>query len=74
MMTILKRIAKLVDVKSIVTFVLTAVFAYLSIKGTISGQDFLQVFLMVVSFYFGTQSGKKEAKEEQEAEHGESDS
>lgn len=73
-MTILKRIAKLIDVKSLVTFVLTGVFAYLSIKGTISGQDFLQVFLMVVSFYFGTQSGKKEAKEEQEADHGEGDS
>ena len=59
-MTIIKRIAKLIDVKSLVTFVLTGVFAYLSIKGDISGQDFLQVFLMVVSFYFGTQSGKKE--------------
>lgn len=62
----LKKLAKLIDVKSIVTFVLTDVFAYLSIKGTISGQDFLQVFLMVISFYFGTQSGKKEAKGEQE--------
>ena len=48
---------------------MTGVFAYLSIKGTISGQDFLQVFLMVVSFYFGTQSGKKEAKDT-EGEHG----
>jgi len=65
----IKKLAKLIDVKSIVTFVLTAVFAYLSIKGTISGQDFLQVFLMVISFYFGTQSGKKEAKEE--PDHGE---
>ena len=65
----LKKLAKLIDVKSIVTFVLTGVFAYLSIKGTISGQDFLQVFLMVVSFYFGTQSGKK-AAEDTEGEHG----
>ena len=65
----LKKLAKLIDVKSIVTFVPTGVFAYLSIKGTISGQDFLQVFLMVVSFYFGTQSGKKEAKDT-EGEHG----
>ena len=65
----LKKLAKLIDVKSIVTFVLTGVFAYLSIKGTISGQDFLQVVWMVVSFYFGTQSGKKEAKDT-EGEHG----
>jgi len=69
-MTILKRIAKLIDVKSLVTFVLTAVFAYLSVKGTISGQEFLTVFTMVISFYFGTQTGKREAKEEQEDEHG----
>lgn len=66
MMTILKRIAKLVDVKSIVTFILTAVFAYLSVKGTVSGQEFLSVFIMIISFYFGTQAGKKEEKEEKE--------
>ena len=55
---ILKRLAALLSVKSIVTVVLTAVFAYLSIVGTISGTDFLTIFLMVVSFYFGTQSQK----------------
>ena len=69
----LKRLAKLIDVKSLVTFVLTGVFAYLSINGTISGQDFLQVFLMVVSFYFGTQSGKKEKEEELNDNHKEVD-
>ena len=55
---IFKRLAALLSVKSIVTVVLTAVFAYLSIVGTISGTDFLTIFLMVVSFYFGTQSQK----------------
>ena len=63
-MTILKRIAKLIDVKSLVTFVLTGVFAYLSIKGVINGEQFLTVFTMVVSFYFGTQTGKREKEEE----------
>lgn len=66
MMTILKRIAKLIDVKSLVTFVLTGVFAYLSVKGTVSGQEFLSVFIMIISFYFGTQAGKKEEKEDKE--------
>ena len=65
-MTIIKRIAKLIDVKSLVTFVLTGVFAYLSVKGVISGDQFLTVFTMVVSFYFGTQTGKKEEKEDKE--------
>ena len=55
---IFKRLAALLSVKSIVTIVLTAVFAYLPITGTISGTDFLTIFLMVISFYFGTQSQK----------------
>ena len=55
---IFKRLAALLSVKSIVTVVLTAVFAYLSIVGTISGTDFLTIFLMVISFYFVTQSQK----------------
>ena len=60
----LKKLAKLIDVKSIVTFVLTGVFAYLSIIGVISGEQFLTVFTMVISFYFGTQAGKKEKEDE----------
>lgn len=56
--TILNRLAALLSVKSIVTIILTGVFAYLAITGVVSGTDFLTVFLMVVSFYFGTQSQK----------------
>lgn len=66
--TILKRLAALLSVKSIVTIVLTAVFAYLSIVGVVSGTDFLTVFLMVVSFYFGTQSQKVQDAISQAAE------
>jgi hypothetical protein len=65
-----KKLAKLIDVKSIVTFVLTGVFAYLSIIGVVSGEQFLTVFTMVISFYFGTQAGKKEAQEGNEKEGG----
>lgn len=56
--TILKRLAALLSVKSIVTLVLTAVFAFLAITGVVTGSDFLTIFLMVISFYFGTQSQK----------------
>ena len=38
--------------------VLTGVFAALALRGVVSGQDFLTIFLIVVSFYFGTQSQK----------------
>lgn len=64
-----KKIAKLIDVKSIVTFVLTGVFAYLSIIGVISGEQFLTVFTMVISFYFGTQAGKKEKEDNENGEN-----
>lgn len=64
-----KKLAKLIDVKSIVTFVLTGVFAYLSIIGVVSGEQFLTVFTMVISFYFGTQAGKKEKEEDDEKDN-----
>ena len=54
-----ERISKLLTVKSIVTILLTAVFAILAIRGTISGQEFLTIFTVVVSFYFGTQTERK---------------
>lgn len=57
MENIYKRLSNLLSVKSIVTLVLTMVFAYQSVTNQIS-QDFLTVYLMVVSFYFGTQSQK----------------
>ena len=58
----LKNFAKLIDVKSIVTLIMTAVFAVLSLKGQISAEQFQTVFTVVISFYFGTQyqKGKSE--------------
>lgn len=50
-----KRLEQLLCVKSIVTLMLTAAFIHLVIVGRVSGQEFMTVFTMVVSFYFGTQ-------------------
>ena len=55
---VMKRVQALLSVKSIVTLALTAVFTALALRGDVTGQDFLTVFLMVVSFYFGTQNRK----------------
>lgn len=55
---ILKRLSNLISVKSMVTLVLTAIFAIMALRGDITGKDFLTIFLMVISFYFGTQSQK----------------
>ena len=60
-----KALVNLLKVKSVVTIILTVVFAYLSVAGTIDGQQFLTVFSMVMAFYFGTQHEKK-VKEETE--------
>ena len=59
----LKKLAKLIDVKSLVTLTLTTVFAILSLKEVIKADQFMTVFMVVISFYFGTQVGKKEAIE-----------
>lgn len=53
-----ERIAKLLTVKSIVTIILTAVFAYMSITKVIGSDQFITIFTVVVSFYFGTQAEK----------------
>lgn len=52
-----KRLANLMSVKSIVTLVLTGVFAYMAITGNIS-QDFMTIYAVIIAFYFGTQSQK----------------
>ena len=56
---------RLLSVKSLVTLLLSAVFAYLAVRGSIEGKDFMTVFLMIISFYFGTQAMKKEEKAEE---------
>ena len=55
--TIIKRLGTLLSVKSLVTLTLTAVFAVMALKGTIS-QDFMTVYAVVIAFYFGSQSQK----------------
>lgn len=56
--TIANRIDKLLCVKSIVTIILTSVFAYLSVCDRVTSDQFLTVFTVVIAFYFGTQAQK----------------
>ena len=55
--TILKRIAALMSVKSLVTLILTGVFAFMACTNQIS-QDFMTIYAVIIAFYFGTQSQK----------------
>ena len=54
---------KLLTVKSLVTLALTAVFCALSVTGAITGEQFLTIFTVVISFYFGTQYERKKPAE-----------
>jgi hypothetical protein len=59
-----KRISRLLTVKSLVTLILTAVFAALAFRGEIQ-QDFMTIYAVIISFYFGTQSQEdREVREE----------
>lgn len=56
---IIKRLEALLTVKSIVTLMLTVVFACMALTQRIS-QDFMTVYAVVIAFYFGTQSKKEQ--------------
>ena len=53
---IIKNLANLIKVKTIVT--LAVVFSVLALKGVISADNVMIIISMVVSFYFGTQHEK----------------
>ena len=71
---IVNRAANLLSVKSIVTLILTGVFAYQAVTGNIS-QDFMTIYAVIIAFYFGTQSQKlQEAVDKQgEVQHEDAD-
>lgn len=54
----MKILSRLLSVKSIVTILLTIVFSFLSINGTINADQFITIFTVIISFYFGTQYEK----------------
>lgn len=58
-----KNLAALIKVKSLVTFLVVAVWATLAMKQVISATSVENIVLMVLSFYFGTQMEKNSTKE-----------
>ena len=53
------KLAKLIDVKSIMTLLLTVVFCVLALTGAISAGQFVTSCSVIGGFYFGTQAPKK---------------
>ena len=58
-MEFIKNLAALIKVKTIVTLVVIAVFAYLALTGAITADNVMIVVSTVIAFYFGTVSEKK---------------
>lgn len=59
MQDFIKNLAALIKVKTIVTIAVLIVFAVLSLNGTLQADSIMNIVIMVVSFYFGTQTEKK---------------
>lgn len=57
-MEILKNVANLVKVKTIVTLMVLAVFTVLALRGDISPDGVKDIVYIVIAFYFGTQHEK----------------
>jgi hypothetical protein len=58
----MKEFLKLVDVKTIVTFTVLGVFAFLASVGKISPENVMQVTLIIIAFFFAKKSDTKETK------------
>ena len=54
----LEKIKKLIDVKSILTLLLTCVFANLCLRTVIAPEVFVDIYKLIIIFYFGAQSVK----------------
>jgi len=54
-----EKLAKLIDVKSIVTLIMVIVFAVMTLIGKSVTEQFTTLLMMILSFYFGTQTAKK---------------
>jgi len=59
-MKIKDRIAKLIDLKSIITLIVTIIFSYGFIVDKIEAKDFVMIVVMIFTFYFNK---KKEGED-----------
>ncbi len=55
-----QKIAALINVKTLVTFAVTAVFMVLALRGSIAPGEALAIVTVVIGFYFGTQKQKSD--------------
>lgn len=54
-----QRLAKLINIKSIISLIMSVVFCYLAIIGVIGAELFVPIYTTIIAFYFGTQIEKR---------------
>ena len=57
-MEIMKNLAALIKVKTLVTLLVMVIFGVLALKGSITADNVMIVVSTVIAFYFGTQTEK----------------
>ena len=62
MKELIPQMKKLLTVKSIVTLTLTMVFCALAAGGRVENQKFIELYSMIIVFYFGAQYGERKPK------------
>lgn len=62
MKEIVLKIAKLIDVKSIITLAFGIAFIVFTYMQITTGEQFYNILMIIISFYFGTQVAKKDDK------------
>ena len=63
-----RQFEKLIDVKSLVTLILTVLFFILAIMRVIDANAVLTIYTTVIAFYFGTQYQKNQIKNDEKEE------
>lgn len=55
-----EALMNLLKIKSLVTIIVTLVFSYLAVIGSISSEQVMTIMATVIAFYFGTQTAKND--------------
>lgn len=64
-MDIIKRIAKLIDVKSIISLISAVIFAILAVRGELGVDNTMILLTLVFQSFFSYQTNKKKSETEE---------
>ncbi|WP_286909613.1 hypothetical protein [Clostridium sp. UBA1652] len=59
----MEELKSLLQVKKLISILLTIVFCILSIKGKVTSEQFLTIFSLVIAFYFGQSTARQATKQ-----------